>query len=115
MRILTAFFSFDRLSRILGSPHKKDTRELVEPELLDEITLAVNRISKYTPWRCMCLEQGLTAKILLKRRKLSSTLFFGVQYDHQKKLNAHAWLVCADRIVTGKITYQEFKTIASFT
>jgi hypothetical protein len=63
----------------------------------------------------MCLEQGLTAKILLRRRKIMSTIFFGVQYDNQKQLNAHAWLVCADRIITGKVNSQEFKTLASFT
>jgi len=42
---------------------------------------------------------------MLRRRGLSSTLVLGVAKDREK-MEAHAWLVCGDQILTGGIEHE---------
>jgi hypothetical protein len=83
--------------------------------LSEEIGLAVTRVSRLTPWRCMCLEQGLIAKVLLWQRGVPSTLVFGVANQTENQLVAHAWLCCGGKVVVGGKGMSEFRIIASFT
>lgn len=41
-----------------------------------------------------CLAQALTARILLKKNKVSCVLFIGAKIKQKKLLEAHAWLTC---------------------
>ena len=61
---------------------------------------AVNRICKHTPWESKCLVRALTAQKLLRRKKISSTLYLGCKEENGKMV-AHAWLRCGELFVTG--------------
>lgn len=60
----------------------------------------VRRISTYTPWRSLCLEQAIAAKLMLWRRGVASTLHLGVAKQGET-LTAHAWLDCNGKTITG--------------
>ncbi len=115
-RIVILLVPFRRLVKSLASRKTSPGNVLPDDSLFlrEEIGLAVSRVSRFTPWRCMCLEQGLVAKVLLWQRGLPSTLVFGVANQTDNQLVAHAWLHCGGKVVVGEKGMSEFRIIASF-
>lgn len=71
--------------------------------------------SANVPWKSVCLDQALTAMMMLNRRKLPNTLYLGVKIDEAKrKIEAHAWVKCNDKILVGGPQSKEFKVVAFF-
>ena len=56
----------------------------------------------------------MAAMAMLKRRGITSTLYLGLAKDDEAKLQAHAWLRCGNRIITGEKEMTGFTTIATF-
>jgi hypothetical protein len=86
----------------------------VSAELLDRISWAVATASCHLPWDCLCLAQAMAGKAMLKRRGVPSTLYLGLVKDNGAQLQAHAWLRCGARILTGQRGMAEFTVIATF-
>jgi hypothetical protein len=82
---------------------------------IKSIVTAVNRCSRFAPWKTRCLVDAITAKLLLQWHGIPSTMFMGVNKDEEKKLIAHAWLKCGEVFITGKKGYQKFTVVSSFT
>lgn len=80
----------------------------------DRISWAIQTMSRYLPWECKCLVQAVCGKLMLRRRRLISTLYLGVAKDENGSLSAHAWLRCGHRILTGDSGAEQFKIISSF-
>lgn len=116
-RLLIAGVPFRHLSRFLGTHLAQPLCEPTTQQCrqIDEVSLAISRIAKYTPWRCQCFEQGLTAKLMLRQRGLGSTLQFAVAFDSQTTLLAHAWLRCGSKVVTGGDSDDTFSIVGTFT
>jgi hypothetical protein len=70
--------------------------------------------SRHLPWNCTCLVQAMAGKAMLKRRGVPSTLYLGVAKDGETRLQAHAWLRCGARILTGWQEMERFKVIGTF-
>lgn len=107
---------FRWLSPCFGQPMTESTRQ-VTPEqvrLIRRVAWAVQRASELTPWPSVCFPQAVTAKMLLRQRGLSSTLYFGAAFDEARDLNAHAWLRCGPLYVTGGPGRRQFGVVASF-
>ena len=49
-------------------------------------------MSRRVPWRALCFEQGLAAQIMLRRRGIASTLYYGAAPDKAEGLSAHVWV-----------------------
>ncbi|WP_159976969.1 MULTISPECIES: lasso peptide biosynthesis B2 protein [unclassified Novosphingobium] len=58
------------------------------------VAWAVDRAAKRSPLRALCFEQGLAAQIMLRRRGIDSTLFYGVAAasDTSRPIRAHVWI-----------------------
>lgn len=76
---------------------------------------AVERLSPRRPWRAKCLAQAVSAKWMLQRRGLPSTLYLGVDHGETTWLEAHAWLRCGGEFITGEPQHERFQVIASLT
>ena len=61
---------------------------------------AVRLMAAKAPFRAVCLQQGVAAKMMLRRRGIQSALHFGVARK-AGGLDAHAWLDTAGAKVTG--------------
>lgn len=84
-------------------------------KLQQQLSLAISRAVYRSPWRTKCLEQAIAAKIMLKYRRISSTVFFGINKPDQHTLiNAHTWLVSGGLIVTGGRHIDSYNVIACF-
>ena len=95
---------FARLERWLGPRMAETAPELaLEPmRQARRIAWAIRVTSPFTPWESNCFPQAITAKILLRRRGIPSTLYMGAAFkEGGATLEGHAWLRCGPLYVTG--------------
>jgi hypothetical protein len=116
VKILLLFFPFRRVTPWLGTVQTQNT---VPPlsgklDLVNKIKTAIKLCDKYTPWPTECYTRSLTAKIMLKRRKLGSVLYFGFRRDEQGGLKGHSWLQCSGTVVTGFCDFSKYQIHSSF-
>lgn len=91
-----------------------DTIAQAQAQVARRVSWAVRRASGLTPWPSVCLLQAITAKVLLRRRGIPSTLYLGATFDESKSLLAHAWLRCGPLYVTGGPGHEHYGVVASF-
>ncbi len=113
--------SFPKLARRLGDfvppndPRALAAREAgAQAALAEEIGWAVTRSARYVPFKAVCLPQAMAARVMLKRRGVSSAMHFGAARGQDKPLDAHAWLDAAGVEVTGYPVAKTFVEIACF-
>jgi hypothetical protein len=112
-KILIMILPFRKLAARLG-------RSQFETEIIDlgkqvwyDVEVGIIRASKFTFYRSKCYDQALTGKYMLKRRRVSSTLYFGLSKS-EDGLQAHAWVRAGVRIVTGRNGMERFTPVAWF-
>lgn len=75
---------------------------------------AIRAVARRMPFRTMCLEQGLSARVILHRRGVPTTLYYGVMKGPEGQLMAHLW-VRSDAIdVIGTEELERFTLLATF-
>jgi len=72
---------------------------------------AVRLMAGKVPFKAVCLQQGVAAKLMLRRRGIQSALHFGVA-PRPEGLDAHAWLDTAGAKVTGYPVGDAFTELA---
>ncbi len=105
MRGVIAIFPLRWITGRLGAPMLETPTEQVPADQLRyarRVNWAVNRVSPRTPTNSNCYPQALTARWLLRRRRIPTTFYYGAAFDEGRSaLEAHVWLRCGDLIVTG--------------
>lgn len=109
---------FTRLEKWLGQRLVETANEapLADLRQARKIGWAIRAVSPYTPWKSNCFPQALTAKLLLRRRGIPSTLYMGVAFKQEENaaLEGHAWLRCGPLFVTGGDGSKRFGAVATF-
>lgn len=106
--------TFARVSRRLGR-YMASTPDHLPPEQLQvagKVGWAVETAARHLPWRAVCLPQAVTAKTMLRRRGIDSTLYLGV--SREEGLKAHAWLRVGSFIVTGRGEMPKYTVLSTF-
>lgn len=109
-------FPFRWIAPYLGSLNQETSEDGIQPAeqaVVGQIAWAIATSSYYTPWRSNCLARAIAAKIMLRRRKIASTLYLGLK-KNADKLEAHAWLRVGQEIITGGAIESQFKVISFF-
>ena len=75
---------------------------------------AVRTLGRRLPSMSQCLVQAVAATWMLQRRRIPSTLYFGLAKDTEGKLKAHAWVRTGAKVLTGAKGRQDFKVVATF-
>lgn len=116
VRFSILFIPFSKVARHIGKYKEESTYNITNQEenTVSRIAWAVYQASRRTPWQSKCLVKALTAQIMLKKKKISSTLYLGVAKNKENKLKAHAWLRCGDQIITGNTEKEGFTVVAKF-
>lgn len=117
MRLALWLIPVSRLLQLAGLTQDENFRP--DPTLADtatDIGWAVQTAAAHTPWKSACLSQGLVGSIMLHRRNIPCTLYFGVAKDGSSLKNflAHAWLSYGDNILTGAGNRARFTEINAF-
>ena len=114
-RLALLIVPFRRLAPILGRKMAESPLEdSSDPEVLERVAWAVRVASRYTPWQTKCLAQAVAGKAMLRRRGLASTLYLGLARSGDAGLEAHAWLRCGRRILTGEDLMDRYTAVARF-
>jgi hypothetical protein len=81
-----------------------------------EVAAAVLRAARRLPWESTCLADSLAVALLLRRRGIGATLYLGVGSDESapRRVAAHAWLSCGDRLLTGADEEGRYKVLTAF-
>lgn len=107
---------FQRIAPTLGqlqvSPVAPDPNQ--PPLTAKKVAWAIQAAARRLPWPCKCLSQAMTAKAMLRRRGVSTTLYVGVSKDEAQSFLAHAWLNCGSYLVTGGQQSHQFMTMMAF-
>lgn len=98
-RIWLFLSPFRHIARTLGTPTSADgpQRELDRPGDVTEarnVRWAIAFASSRVPFRAVCLQQAVAAKLMLRRRAIPATVRFGLASDVAPggPPRAHAWV-----------------------
>lgn len=96
------YIPMSRLKKYLGAEGQEspEDAEPSEYKYAKLISKQVNRSANNTPWESKCLVRALTARKMLIKKGISSTLYLGVSTEDGKMI-AHAWLRVGKMYVTG--------------
>jgi hypothetical protein len=112
-KLLILFFPFKKIAALIGRSQVESPIEVMESTIIKDIEISMIRAVKYALFTSKCYDQALATTFMLKRRKISSTIYFGLHKETEQLL-AHAWVRCGDKIVSGKLRYERFTPIAWF-
>jgi hypothetical protein len=110
---LIAVLPFRRVAK-LASAGAGRTPPPVSPSEAQLIASAIRAWAARVPWRAVCFEQGLAALLMLRRRGLAVTLFYGAAYDADAALVAHVWVRSVLVDVIGCETSHDYQLLATF-
>jgi hypothetical protein len=113
-RAAVVLLPFRWIAPRLGEVNRETPDELspAEMALARRTGGMVRRASRYTFWQSNCLAQAIAAAIMLRRRRVATTLYLGVML-REKRLEAHAWLRGGAEILTGAAGRQRFRVIST--
>ncbi len=101
----------------LLEPHDTQPRlktEMPDTGIAERVRWAVQTANRHLPWHSTCLAEAIVGKLILKRRRVGSTLYLGVTKDEDHKPAYHAWLRSGDAIVAGDHLDKSYTVIATF-
>lgn len=77
------------------------------------VAWAVRAVARRARFRAVCIEQGLAAHVMLRRRGIDTTLFYGVS-NAAGALKAHVWVRWGEIDVIGCEIADDFALVARF-
>jgi hypothetical protein len=115
-RLAVLLVPFRWVAKVLG---KQEAQTAVQDDPAKRpyvrlISVVVHKAAKNVPWTSKCLDQAIAAKIMLARRGIATTVYFGVKNDENGRLAAHAWLRSGTRYVTGGTNREHYTVINTF-
>lgn len=116
MRVLLFALPFKWIARLFGFVQNVELDDILPHEherTVRRISWAIHVASHYSPGHVVCFPRALAAAQMLRRRKISATLYLGVNWQNNE-LEAHAWLRSGTKYVTGGRQKNQFQTLATF-
>lgn len=122
--LLVRMVPFERWSFLLGVKGEITPHEPL-PDHAQRHMWRIQRAMSYvishlpgTGRRFSCLIRAAASQWMLRRRKISSTLYLGVKRNADSKpfrIKSHAWLRCGEHIIAGDGPHvQDYTEIAQF-
>jgi len=113
--LLIAFQPFSSVAKVANSqtcatPIAPEDRALVVSKIRWAILVWARRV----PWSAVCFQQALAAHIMLRRRGINSTLYYGATPNGAQGLAAHVWVRDGEVFVIGGEVAANFSVLASF-
>ncbi|MEG3181218.1 lasso peptide biosynthesis B2 protein [Sphingomonas sp. LT1P40] len=103
-----------RFRRVAAMAGGDGTTRAGEQAELVRMGWAVEAAARRVPWRTVCFQKGLAVHWMLRRRRIASTLCYGVRQSADKGVEAHVWVVSGDREVIGCEIADQFGEVARF-
>ncbi|MCC5939970.1 MAG: lasso peptide biosynthesis B2 protein [Balneolaceae bacterium] len=117
VRFLLFVLPFKHFSKLLGKPADKHSEDAPNPDPAYTATVSryISNCSRLVPWDSKCLAQAAAGKMMMRKKGIPATVFFGVKKgDGNEKIKAHAWLSVGPEIVLGGDVAGEYSPISRF-
>jgi len=118
MRGVITLLPLRRISGHLGSPMEETaTIDLDDAAMRHSRRVAwcIAKVAAFTPTTSNCYPQGLTARYLLRRRRIPSTIYYGAAFDSAgSDLVTHVWVRVGSFMVTGAPVHRRFAVVSKF-
>ena len=76
---------------------------------------AVEAAARRMPWRTVCIQQGIAAQRMLRRRGIDAVLHYGIaNRPDQTKLEAHVWVTVDGKALIGGAEASGFAPVAAY-
>jgi hypothetical protein len=98
-------------ARPVRLPTPSDEVRLIQ---LRHIRWAIITTARRVPWHALCIQQGLAAQFMLRRRGIPSVLYYGAAQDKQGQLIAHVWVRDGDINVIGGEIASRYAILTTF-
>lgn len=111
-RLALAVIPFRRLTPYFERPVR--VPELTGPERIrqrDAVRRAILTIHRHAPAANTCLHRAIAAQAMLRRRGISTTLYYGATRRPEHPLSTHAWVQDGAEGVIGYITAQRDRCV----
>jgi hypothetical protein len=82
--------------------------------LIERVRWAVRASARNGIGSALCFPQGIAAQVMLARRGVPSTLYYGVANSPTRALEAHVWVRAGSLDVVGCEGADRFKLLVSF-
>ncbi|MCA9953774.1 MAG: lasso peptide biosynthesis B2 protein [Ardenticatenaceae bacterium] len=115
-RLALLVVPFRRIAPLLGTLQHESAAAVPDKTAhsANRIGWSVRTMARRTPWESACLTQAVSAKAMLHRRHIHSTLYLGLAKNNSQAMKAHAWLRCGAAILTGEAGHEQFTVLSSF-
>ncbi len=117
--LLVRFVPFRWWSRWLGQlGHATSDGDLAAPDYtVRRVKWAIAAAGAQVPWHSTCLMNAFAGKMLLRRRRVASTVYLGARRSQDAlntRLAAHAWLRVGSQIILGADEAAYYQPVAWF-
>jgi hypothetical protein len=101
-RLCILIVPMKKIETMLGERGEESQEEetIEHLRIAKSVAIHVNHVASRTPWESKCLVRAMTARKILDKKGIASTLYLGVGKKEDKMI-AHAWLRCGQMYVTG--------------
>jgi hypothetical protein len=117
-RAVITLLPLRRITRYLGRPMVETATDDLDDErarYVRRVAWTIRKLSPHTPTESNCYPQGLTARWLLHRKGIPSTLYYGAAFEPGgAALETHVWVRCGPMIVTGGGTGRRFQPLTYY-
>lgn len=111
--LMVRFLDFHRLAAVVSGPSRRGSNKVRHDADPREIKWAIEAVAARVPWRAVCIQKGVAAQFMLRRRKLPAALHYGIS-TKAPGLEAHVWVTSGSHAVIGGETANRFACVAVF-
>lgn len=95
-------FKFFKRKAVFGQKINLAEFGQLQDQRVNEISWAIQTVSKNLPWKNVCRHQAMQAKLLCRKYHIPCLIFVGFKKDTNKNnIEAHAWTIAGGKIITG--------------
>lgn len=105
---LMPFAKVIRFGSVPVGPTPKDSKRVVE-----ESVRAVKRASYASPWRTVCIHEGLALQRMVRRKGVPAVLCYGTAHP-RGELKSHVWVSIGNDILIGGEAAPDFQLLATY-
>lgn len=106
------------ITRFLGTAMQESPVDGLNPDELRyvrRVRWTIEKLAPHTPTESNCYPQALTARWLLHRRGISSTVYYGATFEPGRpSLEGHVWMRSGHLIVTGGASSSRYTPLSYF-
>jgi hypothetical protein len=106
---------FRQLARVFTRrvPREQST-SAAQARAIASVRRAVTASASRLPGQTVCFPRAIAAQAMLRRRGVSSTLYYGAKTALDRRLRAHVWLRAGSEGVVGQEIASQYAVLASY-